>query len=224
MTFASASRAVAQNARQLARHIELKGLPRTATPADIKRAITRINLKGVSDVAIDYYYFTPTERALLTLSNPKYMEENLQALKDFEICGHPIESKVKVIEGLIPQRQRGVKGRKEAAQRGFLTGNGPHAGLPDRQRNVTLWGFPGKIDVEAITPLLDDFGVARNEAGEPNVVKIQPPQGAFTMVSRFLVTLSTETEAHRMVRQLHFTHWMPDVHGTRYILRARIIY
>jgi len=206
-----------------ARHIELTNVPRSATPADIRKAVVRAKLKGVADVAIDYSHFAPSEKALLTLTRPNLLQENLLALQNASIAGIPIKATPTRLSDPSPPRQRGVKGRREAADRGIL-GNGPHAGLSNGDRNVTIWGFPGKLEPESLFPLFEHFNLSTNKAGQPDIVKIPLPDGAFTMVSRFLLRLASASEAHRLVRQLHLTHWEPEFNGMRYPLRAQIIY
>lgn len=44
------------------------------------------------------------------------------------------------------------------------------------------------------------------------------------MYSRFLVTLSSEAEAHRLVRDLHHTYFDEESFGKKHKLIARVVY
>lgn len=125
-------------------------------------------------MAIEYSHFMPTERALLTLTRPDYLEGNLRALDKTTIAGIEIEAVPKLESQGPPPRQRGAKGRQEAAERGLVTGNGPHAGLTNSERSVTIWGFPGKIGVDGVLPRLKAYKLTTTERGKPYISKVLP--------------------------------------------------
>lgn len=181
--------------------------------------------------------------ALLTLINPEFLDENIRKLKRMSIAGMPTLAFPKTMNSPpTPTRVRGIKGLREAAERGLLTGNGPHAGLLNWGRNVTLWGLPKMLDEKELYDDLQQFEFASDSKAQPNLVKVLPyanfflvinpitdsfllrPEGTFTMVSRFLITLEEAAEAHRFVHSIHYTYWKPQHYRTKYLMRARILY
>jgi len=44
------------------------------------------------------------------------------------------------------------------------------------------------------------------------------------MYSRFLVQLTSVSEAQRLVREMHMTYFEPETLGNKFMLRARIIH
>ncbi|EGO20899.1 hypothetical protein SERLADRAFT_397787, partial [Serpula lacrymans var. lacrymans S7.9] len=137
-TFRQASRSTALHAARTARqeaqdrtrvHIQLRGLPRSALPSDIRRTVIREKLTAVTDIVLDYHRFNPTGRAYLTVSHPDFMKTNLHALENATVGGIPFESySAPPPASGPPERTRGPKGRAEAADRGLITGNGPRGG------------------------------------------------------------------------------------------------
>ncbi|KAF8894678.1 hypothetical protein BD779DRAFT_1502349 [Infundibulicybe gibba] len=213
-----------REALQHGKHIELSNVPRSATPADIRRAIARAKLQGVSDVAIDYHHFMPTGRALLTLTKAGYLRDNLRALENLSIAGLPVSADPKLITQETPVRRRGAKGRAEAVERGVVIGVGPNGGIANDEKHVTIWGLPGKLGPESVNELVRDFKLASADLRKPDIIKVPAPEGQFTMVSRFLVTMESVSEAHRLVRHLHLQYYKPDLYGEKFPLRARIVY
>jgi len=206
-------------------HIQLRGLPRTALPADIKRALIRGRLMGVTDVAIDYHRFIPTGRAFLTLTTPDVLNQNLRALENASISSIPITSVSSPPPPTVSQRTRGVQGRMEAAERGLITGNGPRGGVVNDGKNIVLWGLPGRLTPEGLKGLLHNFKLAGTEGRKKEFVKVEPPdRSAYTMVSKHLIRMSSVSEAHRLVRALHMTYFQPEVHKEKYLIRCRVVY
>ncbi|KAF9500990.1 hypothetical protein BDN71DRAFT_962957 [Pleurotus eryngii] len=206
-------------------HIELQKVPSTTTPKDIRRALGHARLQGVSDVAIIYRGFRPTNRALLTLVHNSYLRQNLKALEKLTLVGLPIESEPVLLSSSEAQesqaRQRGSKGRADAAQRGAITGDGPNGGVPNNGKNVVVWGLPPRIHSDIFRELLTGFKLAELDQG-PDIMRVHSEEDL--KVSKWLIHMKSESEAHRLVRRLHLRHFQPDRHGSEFVMRADIVY
>ncbi|KAF7363324.1 hypothetical protein MSAN_00987800 [Mycena sanguinolenta] len=211
-----ASASIRRKARDIPRHlrhatqVQLSNVPSTATPADLRRLVSRAQVQGVEDVAIDYQNLTPTGRAYLQLTHPDFLLPCLDVLEKFTISGvHPIAE---------PSNRP-----QNSAQ---LEGNGLSTELDSNGRHVALWGFPRAFnEYQLDTQVL--AGRFSFPPGEPYIFKMLPRPNitrSFTMFSRFLVRLSSVSEAHRLVRELHMTYYWPEEHKTKYPIRARVIY
>jgi len=206
-------------------HIQLQGIPRTALPADVQRAVIRGKLVGVTDVAIDYRRFIPTGRAFLTLANSDVLNINLRALDNATISSIPITATSSPPPPTLPRRTRGAQGRMEAAERGLINGDGPRGGVMNQGKNVVLWGMPGRLTTEGLKRFVQNFRLAGTEGGKKEFVKIEGPDCiAYTRVSKHLIRMSSVPEAHRLVRALHMTYFEPTVHKDRYLIRCRVVY
>ncbi|KAF8352320.1 hypothetical protein F5887DRAFT_1172082, partial [Amanita rubescens] len=208
------------------KHIELSNLPLTATPGDLRSAIDRVGLKGVQDFALLYTSFRPTGTALISLKGPDTLKENLRLLDNALMSGIPLKAQPLMLndaDTMLP-RARGDKGREEAATRGALRGDGPHAGISNGGKNVTIWGFPGKTGAASVEYIVRDFNLDRKKSGLASVYKIQPHQEDFSMYSRFLIQLTSVSEAQRLIREVHMTYFEPETLGNKFMLRARIIH
>lgn len=125
--------------------------------------------------ALIYSRFKPTGTALVTLKRPDFLRENLRLLDNISISGTLLKARPAVFDdpsAAFP-RGRGAKGREDAAARGVLDGNGPHAGIGNNGKNVMVWGFPGKTEKLAVKYIVRDFDLARNNDGEFKVFKIE---------------------------------------------------
>jgi len=112
-----------------------------------------------------------------------------------------------------------MEGRGDAVSRGVAFGDGPDAGLSDRGMNVLMTGFPGKIGEHKIQKIyLEHFDLRKNVE---SVIKLHEDH---VLTSRFLVRASSVAEAHRIVRERHLLPYRPQEHGTKYVIRARVIY
>lgn len=112
-------------------------------------------------VSLIYKRFTPTGQAVLTLTTADLVREALRAARKITFTGREeIGAFVTVDPQFTPQRQRGVKGRVDALNRGLL-GSGPSAGFPAR-RTVTVTGFPGKMLLENFMPYVEGFQLAND--------------------------------------------------------------
>lgn len=173
-------------------HIELQKVPSTTTPKDIRRALGHARLQGISDgayppecheppphllllVAIIYRGFRPTDRALLTLVHNSYLRQNLKALEKLTLVGLPVDSEPVLLSSSEAQesqaRQRGSKGRADAAQRGAITGDGPNGGVPNNGKNVVVWGLPPRIHSDIFQELLTGFKLAELDQG-PDIMRV----------------------------------------------------
>jgi hypothetical protein len=124
-------------------------------------------------VAIDYERFIPTGRAFLTLGNPDVLNQSLRALQNASISSIPITAASCPPPPSIPRRTRGEEGRKEAAERGVITGNGPRGGVRNEGKNVVLWGMPGRLTSEGLKWSLHTFKLAGTDGGKQECVKLE---------------------------------------------------
>ncbi|KAJ7109244.1 hypothetical protein C8R44DRAFT_802008 [Mycena epipterygia] len=189
-----------------ATQIQLSNVPKTATPADLRRLIIRGQVQGVEHAAIEYKRLDPTGRAYLQLIHPDFLLPNLDALERVSLSG---------VHLLAEPSNRAPTPMPEQ-----MNGNGLSSELKSDGKNVVLWGIPKAVGAELVDELLEGFSFP---PGEPYIFKMPAPD-SFTFVGRFLVRLVSAPEAHRLVRQFHMTHWNPPVHGNKYTIRARVIY
>jgi len=182
---------------------------------------------GVKEVAVNYERFSPTGSAYLTLVTSEVLNYNLKKLQHTTISSLPITAASSYPPGHVLRRARGERGRMNAAGRGVVLGNGPRAGLLSGGKNVALWGLPGKLANEALKGYLQNFKLAGTEGGKREFTRIDLQSSitpSFSRVSKHVVRMSTEAEAHRLVRVLHMTYFEPEIHKQKYLVRARVIY
>ncbi|KAI0374960.1 hypothetical protein BV20DRAFT_961198 [Pilatotrama ljubarskyi] len=203
-------------------HIELSGLPRTALPHDLRRLCGKNKVENVANVAIDYKRFRPSGNGLLSFARLEHAAAAHKALDNAVVGGKRVTARRTSTVPEIP-RARGPKGILEAAERGAVSGNGPSGGITGSGRNVVLYGLPGKMLAVHLVDGLRNFKLAGTEYGREVVVKMDAT-GRLTSSSRFLVRLSTVSEAYRLVRRLHMQPWRPDLFGDRYSLRAFVVW
>jgi len=219
------ARAMRQDVKDHMTHIQLRNIPPTATPTDLRRLVTRSKLEGVTDVALDYQRFLTSGRAYLTLSHPDFLRSNLDALQNTSISSISVTAVASDPPlDVTPLRTRGTAGRVDASQRGIIVGNGIRAGLLNPAKNVVLWGLPGKMTPEALKKVLKRFKLAGSDGGKQEVAKVEMPDRTFTLFSRHLVRVSSVSEAHRLVRAMHMTYFEPQRWGKKYRIQARVIY
>ncbi|KAH9966590.1 hypothetical protein BC827DRAFT_1264550 [Russula dissimulans] len=151
-------------------HVQLSGLPRTTTPADITRLLARSGVHDITNVALDYRRFEPTGRAFLTLSRPSALQKVLAALKQLRFFGHPLRPRTTPAPAEHGMRSRGLKGREEASERSIVSGNGSQGGITDVGRSVILSGLPGKISSAAVRRFLKNYQLM---GGQAEVVKLE---------------------------------------------------
>jgi len=184
------------------RHILLSGLPALTTIGDIQRAISP-KLEGVVDVKLDYARFQPTGKAYIFLKRPSYLRQNLRALRNFTLCGLPVQAVAFRPELVESVRSRGDRGREEALERGTARGTGPGASFPLVGRAIRIIGFPGKFEKADVEKVLEDFKLYRSEEDKTVILKVPVPDRKFTMFSQFIVAMDSASEARRVVRHLH---------------------
>lgn len=101
-------------------------------------------------VSINYKSFYPTGSALLTLTLPDYLRDNLRAFRNTKISGMTLRP--------LP---------KENPERpDYRAGNGP---LAMAGTSVLVWGLPGKANASTLQELLSEYSLAEEdrEAGPP---------------------------------------------------------
>ncbi|CAE6433245.1 unnamed protein product [Rhizoctonia solani] len=200
--------------------VKLSGLPRTISPADIAKHVTALTLSNPKQVHLDYRNFIPSGRAWVGFTNPEKTEQALQVLRDSVIAGHTIRAQKtdeqNLVDAGLPPRTRGFRGRAEAQERGLASGNGPDAKLINRQKNVYMWGLPGRTLGPELVKLLDPYGL-RVTAEEPRPIQKLERKAP---TSRFVVRLTTIAGAHRLVRDFHMT----EKFGAGYLVHARVVY
>jgi hypothetical protein len=189
---------------------------------------------------LDYERFLPTGRALITLTGPAFLRDNLRLLDRFTIAGGPVYARPKVFED-TRLRKRGMKGRTDAGYRGLVTGNGPNADhLQNTGKMVVITGFPGMVAPDMVASYFSDFKVWRSKKDIPKIEQVPlyvlpsddsknrysrftRSNGEFSRYARFAVTLESVSEAHRFVRHFHLTYFNRGAFGTRYCLYARVV-
>lgn len=161
---------------------------------------------------------------------PDYTRDAVREGRNIVISGCKIET-----EAVGDPRGLGVDFERQRLSEPRL-GTGPSANVPER-RTVTLSGFRGKTHPSQVALLLKDFRVARDQ---PHPVELIPlyayifatkdiidnslfrPEKKFSLFSRFLVFLESESEAQRFVRKFHMTRYKNLPNGP--VLQASVIY
>ncbi|KAF9651512.1 hypothetical protein BDM02DRAFT_3110627 [Thelephora ganbajun] len=200
-------------------HIQVTGLPKTALPQDVRRLVQTRKLENVSGIFMDYDRFRPTGTAYLSLSSPNSMTRNLRMLNKATMASLSLRATA-VPNPFSVGRTRGTVGRKEAANKGLVDGNGPNGGTSGQGKNVIMWGLPGKLPPDGLRNYLRTFQLSETSSQE-SIVKIEPEK--LSLTSRHLVRCSTPSEAYRLVRRLHMTYFSEPVYGGRYLLGARVV-
>ncbi|PPQ76626.1 hypothetical protein CVT26_012733 [Gymnopilus dilepis] len=201
------------------RHVLLRGLPLSVTGHDVRRLIQKADIKGVTDASLLYKDFRPTGKAVLTTSLPDYTPGVLSGASDIILPGAKIEAEaIYDIASLnIPENPADVG--KEGAVDPSQLGTGPAARVPER-KTVTITGIPGKRSFKDLDYLLEGFRLASDR--KYAVSYIPKPPRKFTFFSKFAVYLESESEAQRLVRVAHLSHFKNNPEAP--LLRARIIY
>ncbi|KAI0308931.1 hypothetical protein OF83DRAFT_1180215 [Amylostereum chailletii] len=220
MSFSTAARNVKRAVSYSPVHLRLEGLPRTTTPADIKRTLNRVGIDNVSEVTLDYHRFTPSGSAYLTFVRPEYLINAQRKASSLVHFGHHIKAKKTQQPGQPPMRNRGPEGRAQALERKLVTGTGSSGGIKETGRSVIISGLPAKIDVGDIRSFLQGYKFV---GGEGEIAKLaRYTENAVS--SRILVRLHSQSEAYRLVRAIHMTHYHAAVLGSKYRISAAIVY
>ena len=109
----------------------------------------------------------------MTLTTPDSMNDNLRLLQKASISSFPVNASAGEDEEvlIVQRRNRGVKGRKEASNRGIVDGNGPDGGIASNGKCVTVWGLPGKLEAIDFEQYLKRF---KHSIGQEEITKLQP--------------------------------------------------
>jgi len=202
----------------LASHILLKGLPKTATSGDLRRAVSLAGIQGITDVSLIYQRFAPTGQAVLTMAVPDFAQDALRAAKKITFTGREeIGASLTTDPRFLRHRSRGAQGRADALNRGLL-GSGPSAGFPGG-KTVTITGVPGRVTVDAFRPLVQGFQLADDEIN--SVLQAPLPENKFSLYARFIIVLASASEAQRFVRKFHLSPFKSHASS---LMRAAIIY
>lgn len=165
------------------------------------------NMKGVADVALNYVHFRPSGKAILTMSLPDYTADAIRAASNITISGCKVEAEpIEHPEVMMPSGES-------------LLGNGTSAGVVVG-KTVTISGLPGKTRPPAVLKLVKGFKLADSKKSSP-VLPIPLPDKKFSLYSRFIVQMDSESEAQRLVRKFHMT---PFKESATHIIRAEVIY
>lgn len=65
-------------------------------------------------------------------------------------------------------------GRREAADRGVLTGDGPSGGIIANGLSVVITGLPGRMTTGGLKHWLRNFKLAGDTAEEKEIIRIEP--------------------------------------------------
>ncbi|KAH9946063.1 uncharacterized protein BXZ73DRAFT_95570 [Epithele typhae] len=154
-------------------YVRLIGLPRTALPNDLRRLCSKNGVDSFSHANIEYKDFSPTGRAVLTFNRPEYVPGAIKALNNSILSGKQIKA-FSIDQIPTPKtRSRGDAGRRDAAQRGALAGDGLDAGLTGGAKNVLLEGLPYNIAPEYIyRKALRTFKISGADEGKPFVTRL----------------------------------------------------
>ena len=170
-------------------HIKITGLPKSTLPQDVRRLVQTRRLENISTsesagqplqpsgefthpVFMDYDRFLPTGAAYLKLSSPTSMARNLRALNNATMSSLLLRATA-VPDPFNVTRTRGLIGRQEAANRGFIHGDGPSGGTSGSGKNVVVWGLPGKLPPEGLKNYLRAFRLS-DKSNQESIVKIEP--------------------------------------------------
>ncbi|KAI0035047.1 hypothetical protein K488DRAFT_44104 [Vararia minispora EC-137] len=209
-------------AEMSAKHIALNGLPRAVTPADIRRILGSRHVGGhVYQVSLDYRQLLPTNKAYLTIDEQENYSRVFSALQQFPLLGHTITAASTPTPNETPTRMRGIEGRELAQGRGLeITGTGPQGGVVEVGRSVCLMGFPSRTKIDTLRSFLRGYKLV---AGSSDITQIRS-QSRGQGPARWLIRLESQSEAQRLVRNLHMTYFEPAFHSSRFLVQARVVY
>jgi RNA recognition motif-containing protein len=128
-------------------------------------------------VHLDYRNFIPSGRAWVGFTNSEKTEQALQVLRNSVIAGHTIRAQKTDEQNLVnaglPPRTRGPRGRAQAQERGLASGNGPDAKLINRQKNVYMWGLPGRVLGPELVKLFEPYGLRVTDEEPRSIQKLE---------------------------------------------------
>jgi hypothetical protein len=161
------------------------------------------------------------------MSLPDYTREAIRAAENITISGCKVEAEpMEYPEAMMSSQTE-------------LTGNGASAGVVVG-KTVTLSGLPGKTRTSAVLKMVEGFKLANLKHESPVIPVLLcvlylvfsfafyemtlcfSPEKKFSLYSRFIVHLDSESEAQRLVRKYHMTAFKDS--GGAPIIRAEVIY
>lgn len=167
--------------------------------------LTRHNVNGVTDVALLYENFVPTKEAVITLARPNYMQDSLRELKNGTLSGKVITSEALDFSETGPPQPR--------------FGYGPNASMDNIGKNVVLSYFPPKTGIsQAYEPILEKYELA-GPFKDSVILTDYSPQNPISLILK----CKTESEAYRVVRDLHLKNPLGGLRWTQ-ILLARVLH
>ncbi|KAI0079908.1 hypothetical protein K474DRAFT_1705165 [Panus rudis PR-1116 ss-1] len=206
------------------RHVRLSGVPRTATPADIRRLCAKQKVENIDQYAIEYHNFRPTRNAIVSFTTADLRRSATPRLQNSVLGGYRLTvNNAREPNWQNASRGRGARGKHEASLRGIIRGDGPGAGIQGSGKNVILSGVPGKTDPEAVRGFLRSFELY-NLDSEQDVVKLEWEPFTQSWFSTYLIRLDSVSDAHHLVRRANMSYWYPSRHGGRFQLRAHVVY
>lgn len=123
---------------------------------------------------LDYHRFTPTGRAIIRMSDNRFLESALRTLRTANLSTVPlVPFKARVQSS---PRMRGVKGREEAAERAVIDGNGAGGGINPKGCDIVLSGLPEQVSAYNLRGYLKRMGyVETGRDGSPDceVLKVE---------------------------------------------------
>lgn len=161
------------------------------------------------------------------MSLPDYTREAIRAAGNITISGCKVEAEPIEHPELMMPSPTG------------LTGNGASAGVVVG-KTVTLSGLPGKTRLPTVYRMVEGFKLANVKRGYPVtavpmyvlyvlfgfalyvMTRCLSPENKFSLYSRFIVQLDSESEAQRFVRKYHMTPFKDS--DAAPIIRAEVIY
>ncbi|KAG6821062.1 hypothetical protein H0H93_007221 [Arthromyces matolae] len=194
--------------------IILYGVPTLATPADIQKACAG-RLQDVQDVQLVYRNFRPDGRAMITISNPELISKTLRLLKPLHVCGVEVHPVANYSLDIFSQRQRSAA--ETRSKEVEVIGSG--AEFPHIERSVVLWGMPGSVSEGDVARALTGFKTELKD-GKPLIQKLPKPE-KFSIFSRFVIVMSSVSEARRLARAWHLTPWFD---GNEDLIRAQALH
>jgi hypothetical protein len=230
----------------------LKGLPLSMTSNDVRRALKGISgvdrgqflqfylskhAHRNSIVDLQYKHFRPTGRAIITMTLPDFTDSAVVACKRLPLRGYNIDA-MPIADPASLESTAGMMSSGQSVNRYTeALGTGLSAGVI-AGKTVTLSGFSGKTTIDAVRHLVSNFRlqkvkdiapVQRVPLYVPELFAIlcltshpSSPDKKFSMFARFCIHLESDSEAQRLVRQLHMRPYRGVQGGP--IIRAEVIY
>ncbi|KAF0491307.1 biotin synthase [Gigaspora margarita] len=186
--------------------IEIKNLPYTVIPRDIKMLAgdTSKNVSSISEITfVRNNYYQPTGSVMIRFHTDKDADRFMTKNSMTSFCGHKLDIVTHSKSYVFPKRLP------------------PHI-RRDPGNCIIVSGFPLNIAIDSIKEtLVSDFPGISNTLCEqfiPLYVSGAVP------ISKWILVFKTKQEAYQMVRKLHNTYFRGDLNGKKYLLKARVVY